>query len=102
MFSIIIPDEPHIMLLFNSTNTNLWLGTNIIKRDWGKNKKDPAIRNSCKHYMSESMYQKMDPIKKKGTEQLAGSSVKQKLKILFKYTIKDSTKTYRHAAFNQP
>ena len=100
MFSIIIPDEPHIMLLFNSTNTNLWLGKNILKRDWGT-KKDSATRNSCKHYMSENLYQKMDPIKKKYTKELAGNSVKRKLKVLFQYTIKNSAKTYRHVASNQ-
>ena len=35
MLSILIPWSPYLLFLFSSTNHNLWLGTWIIKHDWG-------------------------------------------------------------------
>ena len=99
MFSIIIPRKPHLLLPFNSTNTNLWLGTRIINRDWGTIK-GTNIRKTCKKYMSDNMYQKMDPIKDI-YDQLVSPSIQRKLNVIFKFTIKDSAKTYLPAAFIQ-
>ena len=43
--------------------------------------------------MKDNMYQKMDPIKNKYGK-LVGPSIKQKLNVTFKFTIKDSAKAY--------
>ena len=100
MLIIIIPTQSHLMLTFNSTNSVLWFGTRIHKRDWGK-VKGYNINETCKGHMSKNLYQKMDPIKDVHG-QLVGLSIKRKSNVTFMYTIKDSAKAYLPAAFNTP
>ena len=99
MLSIIIPTERHLMLTFNSTNTNLWFGSRIHNRKWGVIY-GTQTNQSCKGYMSKNMYQKMDPIFNENG-QLAGPNIRRKLEVVLKYTIKDSAKAYLPAAHKQ-
>ena len=100
MLSIIIPSKRHLMLTFNSTNTNLCFGSRIHKREWGV-VSGSDIRETCKGYMSKNMYQKMDPIFNKEDGHLVGSSIRRKVKVEFTYTIKNSAAAYMPAAHKQ-
>ena len=90
MCSIIIARPPYLVLPFSSTNKNCWLGKMCIQKDWGKKNKKPK---NFLTYMSDSMYQKMDPIRKPDGS-LASESVKRIAKLTRAYTIDNSADAY--------
>ena len=61
-----------------------------IQKDWGKENNKPK---DFLAYMNDSMYQKMDPIKKTD-KSLASASVKRNAKLIYAYTIDNSADAY--------
>ena len=61
-----------------------------IQKDWGKKNKKPK---DFLAYMNDSMYQKMDPIKKTD-KSLASASVKRNAKLISAYIINNSANAY--------
>ena len=61
-----------------------------IQKDWGKKNKKPK---NFLTYMSDSMYQKMDPIRKPDGS-WASESVKRTANLISAYTIDNSANAY--------